>query len=238
MKITVMTTGRPPSPLDSRFGTYPDLFRQLLNGAGKGFGFDSVAVLEGEPLPKAENLDAILITGSPYGIYDDQPWIAPLAEFVRDAYAGEVPMVGICFGHQIMAHALGGEVRKSEKGWGIGRHVYAIDQRPDFMADAPESLAIPASHQDQVIAPPATAEVIMHSAFTPNAGLAYRSGKAVSFQPHPEFSPDFASALHDLRHRNRAGDAQVDAAIASLKAPNDSALLGSYIARFFQGASS
>jgi GMP synthase-like glutamine amidotransferase len=236
MKITVMTAGRPPAPLDSQHGTYPVLFRKLLNGEADGFEFDSVSVFEGEELPKAADLEAILITGSPWGVYDKEPWIEPLRQFVREAYEADVPMVGICFGHQIMADALGGDVRKSEKGWGIGRHVYSVTARPDFMADAPMTLAIPASHQDQVIEAPAEAEVVLKSDFTPNAGLFYGNGRALSFQPHPEFTPDFASALHDLRHRTRAGEEAVNAAIESLKQPTDRALLGKYITRFFETA--
>lgn len=236
MKITVMTTGRPPAPLDSEHGTYPILFRNLLNGEAARFDFDSVSVFEGEALPKAKDLDAILITGSPFGVYDKELWIAPLKQFVREAYEAGVPMVGICFGHQIMADALGGDVRKSEKGWGIGRHIYDVTARPDFMADAPAQLAIPASHQDQVIVPPKDTQVLLKSEFTPNAGLYYANGRALSFQPHPEFPPDFASALHDMRHRTRAGETAVNAAIESLKQPTDRALLGKYIVRFFDAA--
>ena len=77
-------------------------------------------------LPDPAGLEAILLTGSPAGVYDDLDWIAPLERFVRAAYHAKIPMAGICFGHQLIAQALGGTVRKSEKGWGIGRHVYDV----------------------------------------------------------------------------------------------------------------
>ncbi len=141
-------------------------------------------------------------------------------------------MLGICFGHQIMADALGGVVTKSEKGWGIGRHTYQVTARPAFMADAPEALSVACSHQDQVIEAPSEAEVILASEFTPNAGLAYRNGAALSFQPHPEFEDDYAQALAEMR-RGRAPDAVVDSAVASLERASDSRMLSDYIARFF-----
>src|SRR5690606_6479475 len=127
---------------------------------------------------------------------------------------------------------LGGDVRKSEKGWGLGRHSYAVTARPRYMAAAPAALAIACSHQDQVITPPAEAEVILASAFTPNAGLAYRNGAALSFQPHPEFTDEYGRALAELR-RGKAPDDVIEAALASFEQPSDSHALAGSIAAFF-----
>src|SRR5690606_16109888 len=128
---------------------------------------------------------------------------------------------------------LGGDVRKSEKGWGLGRHSYAVTARPRYMAAAPAALAIACSHQDQVIVPPEEAEVILASDFAPNAGLLYRNGAALSFQPHPEFADDYALALTELR-RGRAPDDVVDTAVASLATRSNSVELADYIANFFK----
>src|SRR5690606_22104738 len=147
------------------------MFETMFDSTGQGFSYDMVAVSDGVPLPDPATLEGIVITGSPAGVYDDLAWLTPLRDFIRAAYAGSTRMLGICFGHQIMADALGGEVRKSEKGWGLGRHSYAVTARPGFMADAPAALAVACSHQDQVIVPPAEAAVILASDFTPNAGL-------------------------------------------------------------------
>lgn len=237
MKITVIEAGRPPSPLDRKFGDYPEMFRRLLNADAEHFEIHSIAAHEGEPLPDPHALEAILITGSPAGVYDDLPWIAPMADFTRKAYAAGVTIVGICFGHQMLAHALGGDVRKSDKGWGVGRREYDLLDSPPFMPGAPARVAMPASHQDQVLVPPKEARVIAASDFTPYAGLLYRNGRAVSLQPHPEFSPAFAAALYDLRHRTWLGDEVVDQAIVSLNEPSDNALVGRYLARFLRGLS-
>ncbi|KFL25778.1 glutamine amidotransferase [Devosia sp. 17-2-E-8] len=235
MKITIIQTGEVPVSLRQDFGPYPAMFERMFARAGHDFAFETVPVFDGAPMPDAASLDGIVITGSAAGVYEDHAWLEPLRGFIRNAYDLRTPMLGVCFGHQIMADALGGDVRKSEKGWGLGRHVYGVRQRPAFMTGAPDLLAVACSHQDQVIVPPAEAEVILASDFTPNAGLAYRNGAALSFQPHPEFDDDYTLALAELR-RGKAPDAVVDAAIASVERKSDSADVARYIGAFFEKA--
>jgi GMP synthase-like glutamine amidotransferase len=215
MKLTIIQLGDVPAALQPRFGAYPPMFKRMFDDAGQGFDYDTVPVVHGAPFPDPAELDAILIPGSAAGVYDDYVWMEPLRAFIRAAYANNTPMLGICFGHQIMADALGGDVRKSEKGWGLGRHVYSVAKKPGFMAAAPATLAVACSHQDQVIVPPAGAEVILSSDFTPNAGLLYGNGAALSFQPHPEFDDPYTVALAELR-RGKAPDETIDTALASV----------------------
>jgi GMP synthase-like glutamine amidotransferase len=234
MKLTIIQTGDVPASLRNQFGPYRKMFETMFDGTGHGFTYDMVAVSDGEPLPDPSDLEGIVITGSAAGVYDDLPWMDPLRAFIRDGYGRKTPMLGVCFGHQIMADALGGDVRKSEKGWGLGRHSYGVSKRPDFMRNAPGMLAVACSHQDQVIAPPAEAEVILSSDFTPNAGLVYRNGAALSFQPHPEFDDDYTIALAELR-RGKAPDTVVETALASIAKPSNSGDVAGYIGQFFRG---
>ena len=125
-------------------------------------------------------------------------WIAPLEDFVRAAHGAEVPMVGVCFGHQLIAQALGGVARKSEKGWGLGRHVYDVAPGNGIVDGA--RIALAASHQDQVITPPPGAKTILSSDFTEHAGLLYAGGTTMSVQPHPEFSAGYALACCEMAH--------------------------------------
>ena len=235
MRLTIIQTGEVPEPLRDNFGPYPAMFERMFDNTENGFSYEVVAVEGNSLLPDPTRIEGIVITGSPAGVYEDHDWLPPLREFIRRAYAAKTPMLGVCFGHQIMADALGGDVRKSEKGWGLGRHAYRVTNRPDFMAGAAETLAIACSHQDQVIVPPAEAEVILASDFTPNAGLFYKSGKALSFQPHPEFHDDYALALVELR-RGRAPDEVVEQGIASFAQSSDSAQTADYIGKFFRSA--
>jgi GMP synthase-like glutamine amidotransferase len=234
MKLTVIQTGEVPVPLRPRFGAYVPMFRRMFDEAGQGFDYDTVPIYDGAGFPDPMGMEAILITGSAAGVYDDYAWLDPLRAFIRAAYAANTPMLGICFGHQIMADALGGDVRKSEKGWGLGRHTYAVKARPGFLATDLPALSIACSHQDQVIVPPREAEVFLGSDFTPNAGLAYRNGKAISLQPHPEFLDDYTLALAELR-RGKTSDEVVETALASVATPSHSkdvaGWLGSFLSR-------
>ena len=225
MKLAILETGRPPGDLASQFGDYPSMFSEML---GPEFGVERFDVQAGELPGHAAQHHAYLITGSPAGVYDPLPWIEPLQEFIRDATTTR--MVGICFGHQIMAEALGGRVEKSGKGWGAGLHAYSVVRRERWM-DGETRIAQPASHQDQVVVQPPNTAITVESDFTPFAGLAWTDRPAISFQFHPEFSPAFAKALIEKRY-DIVPDP--DSAIASLDAPNDSARVAAWIRRFLK----
>lgn len=233
--LTIIQTGDVPELLRPRFGAYPPMFSRMFDEAGADFTYDTVPVYDGAGFPDPAGLEAVLITGSAAGVYDNHlEWMAPLRAFIRGAYAAGTPMLGICFGHQIMADALGGDVRKSEKGWGLGRHDYGVRARPGFLRTDLPQLSIACSHQDQVIVPPKEAEVFLGSDFTPNAGLVYRNGRAMSLQPHPEFLDDYTLALAELR-RSKAPDAVVDTAVASLEKPSHSGELAKGLTAFLKG---
>ena len=224
MKLAILETGRPPGNLADEFGDYPDMFERML---GDGFEVEAFDVPAGD-LPDPSAHHAYLITGSPAGVYDPLDWIAPLQTFIRSAR--EAKMVGICFGHQVMAEALGGHVKKSDKGWGAGLHRYDVNLAQPWMDEA-SSIAAPASHQDQVVVQPPHTEIVASSEFTPYAALAWTDRPAISFQFHPEFSPAFAKALIAERY-----DIVPDpnAAMASFDAPNDNARVAGWIRRFLK----
>ena len=232
LKLTLIQPTDVPEPLRERFGPYNEMFHRLF--ARDGFTFETVQLSAGMSLPDPASLDAVLITGSSAGVYDNHlPWMEPLRQFIRGAYANRTPMLGICFGHQIIADALGGDVRKSEKGWGLGRHVYEVKSRPAHIGGNLPEFAIACSHQDQVIAPPPEAETFLASAFTPNAGLVYRNGRTMSLQPHPEFTDDYTIALAEMR-RGKAPDALIDTAIKSVQRKSDSAEVAGYLGAFLK----
>lgn len=226
MKVAILETGRPPGKLTQEFGDYPSMFAELL---GDGFETEAFDVTAGQfPTDRHE---AVVITGSPAGVYEPLPWIAPLQEFIRSA--DQAKMVGICFGHQVMAEALGGYVEKSDKGWGAGLHRYRIVHAGPWM-DPVAEVSVPASHQDQVVIQPPNTDVVARSDFTEFAGLAWTDRPAISLQFHPEFSPAFAKALIEQRYDIVPNP---DAAIASLNAPNDNERVAAWIRNFLNGES-
>jgi GMP synthase-like glutamine amidotransferase len=202
MKIGILETGEVAAELVGRHGDYPAMFAALLGALDPSLEFATVRVVAGEMPAAPDQADAWLVTGSRHGVYDDLPWIEPLKAFLRACLADRVPVVGVCFGHQILAEALGGRVVKSDRGWGLGVQDYELTARPDWMADLPERFAVNALHQDQVVALPEGATVLARSAHCDYAALAYGDPDkpgALTLQPHPEFGSAFMDELLALR---------------------------------------
>ena len=192
MKIGILQTGTSPDQIRSEHGDYNDLFERLLSR--RGFEFTTYAVLDNEFPPSIDAQDGWLITGSRFAAYEDHNWIPPLEEFLRQAYAAGIPIVGVCFGHQILAQALGGVVEKYAGGWSVG----ATEYQSQDPACQPHSFTLMAWHQDQITQLPADAEVLASSAYCKYAMLAY-GDRALTIQPHPEFNKNFMQALLDAR---------------------------------------
>jgi GMP synthase-like glutamine amidotransferase len=224
MNIGILETGRPSAALEARFGRYDAMLARLV---GERYRTRSYAVTSGGYPERPEDHDAYLITGSAAGVYDELPWIPELKAFLQNA-KGKAKLVGICFGHQIMAEAFGGRVEKSDNGWGVGLHRYQVREAATWI-DPVDGFAVPVSHQDQIVRQPPQSRVVAASPFTPFGVLAYQDQQAISFQCHPEFEPEFARALIEER-RDRLPEP--DAAIASLGRANDGPLVGSWIRRF------
>ena len=233
IRLGILEAGRPPEGMIETYGDYPDMFSSLLSDAG--IEFESYAVLDNQFPGSRKDCDAWLVTGSRCGVYENTNWMQTLAEFIRKAYALGQPMVGICFGHQMLAHALGGKVKKSDKGWGVGVHDYEFTLRPDWLGDDDPEFSIHAFHQDQVVQLPEMTEVIAASDFCPYAGLAYED-KAISFQGHPEFKADYMQALCEERRGTLVPVEVTDAALASLSRPVDREKSARWITHFIRQA--
>lgn len=221
MKIGILITGHPPDEL-AAMGRYDAYFARLLGE--NTFEYAAYSVVNGEMPGSVTDCDGWLITGSKHGAYEDRPWIPPLEQFIRDSYAAKVPMIGVCFGHQIIAQAMGGKVEKFGGGWSVGRVIYPIEGT---------EYAINAWHQDQVVEKPPMAEVIGATDFCANAALVY--GDLIwSIQPHPEYEHDFIEGLITHRGRGVVPDAQLTAASALLDQPLDNHAIADKMVAFFK----
>lgn len=223
MKIGILQTGRSPEEMLGLHGDYDQKFRELL--AGHGFTFETFPVVDNVFPDGANAAEGWIITGSRFGAYEDHNWIPPLEELIREIYAAKVPMAGFCFGHQIIAQALGGKVEKFSGGWALGATQYAYN-------NSDEPVTINAWHQDQVVEKPEDARVIAHNDFCKYAALAY-GDEIVTWQPHPEFGSDFIEGLLEAR---RSVVPEEDAADAEsrLNSKISNNLIADHIAQFFK----
>jgi GMP synthase-like glutamine amidotransferase len=233
MKIGILEAGLLREEMASRFDPYPAMFADFLGLAHADFEYETVSSIRGETPSSVHDCDGWLITGSRHGVYDRLDWMEPLQEFVRALAVAEVPLIGVCFGHQIIAAALGGEVVKSDKGWGVGLHRYRIDRRHSWMSGAEREAGIYAFHQDQVVSLPENAEVFLSSDFCPYAGLSYGSS-IISVQAHPEFETDYEIALLEAYGGSVVPPEVAAAALADMQGREaDRGLLADWFTRFF-----
>jgi len=239
MKIGILETGLLNEKLAGKYTPYPVMFADLLNRASEPLDYQTYSVIQGEMPSSVKDCDGWLITGSRHGVYENLPWMLELQDFIRELYEVKIPLVGICFGHQIIAQALGGEVVKSDSGWGVGVHSYEIDKPQSWMQASPEQVRIYAFHQDQVEKLPAQARVYSSSEFCPYAGLSY-GDSIISMQAHPEFEEEYELALLNLYGGELVPAEVADAALDAIHRCGDKAdtqMLAEWIAGFFIGYS-
>jgi GMP synthase (glutamine-hydrolysing) len=226
MKIGILQTGIAPVELASSHGEYPEMFERFL--AGRGFAFQSYNILKHDFPASIDDADGWLITGSKHGVYEGHDWIAPLEKFVRKVYAADIPLVGVCFGHQIIAQALGGKVEKYSGGWSVGHAAYEME-------DCEDPVLLNAWHQDQVVALPQDARVIGSSAFCKYAMLAY-GDKVLTVQPHPEFSDHFVEGLIKYRAVGVVPDDLLHVATSRMGTPKQAEMIADLFTDIFKQA--
>ncbi|MDF1719093.1 MAG: type 1 glutamine amidotransferase [Minwuia sp.] len=229
MKIGVLECGRPPDALLDSYGDYPDFMAEWLSPAMPAATFTGIPVVDGILPDTAAAFDGYVITGSRHGVYDPLPWITLLKAFIRQAVQADIPQVGICFGHQIVAEALGGRAEKSARGWGVGRQTYdvALD---DDVAD----LGMLVFHQDQVVALPDNARVLGGNAFCPN-GIVRYAEPVITAQFHPEFTVPFFRGLIDVRTVESLPTDIAENARRSLTTAPENARFARWTAQFLTG---
>jgi GMP synthase-like glutamine amidotransferase len=217
--IGILQTGKNHEELAQQYGTYAEMLEALIDSSEKLFEFKTFEILD-EDFPKNQlECDGWIITGSKHGVYEDLAWIKRLSQLINDIYDAGKPLLGVCFGHQIIAQALGGDVEKSQKGWGLGLHTYRIDNKPTYMTNLAEQITLNICHQDQVVRPPQAAIVYAQSDFCECAGF-YIKDKVLTIQAHPEFLVEFTKDLLNFRSEDGGGyipQEVVDKAICGLE---------------------
>jgi GMP synthase-like glutamine amidotransferase len=230
MKLGILKTDTVRPEWVPEYGEYPDMFIALLRQADPALQYAVYDVERGQYPADIDEVDAYLITGSKAGVYEDKPWIAALMAFVRQLHHRRKKLVGICFGHQLVAHALGGKTEKSSKGWGVGLHTHRFTTAPVWHDQQDMDLAILVSHEDQVVSVAEHAQVLAGSEFCANA-VCQIGDHILTFQGHPEFLPGYAHEIMTFR-RDIIGEEAYAAGMDSLRGVHEGQRVGRWILNF------
>jgi GMP synthase-like glutamine amidotransferase len=213
-------------------GDYCDMFDELFKRLAPDFTLRPFDVSKGDFPLSLDACDAYLVTGSRFSAYDDVDWIHTLKNFARQIYEANTPFIGICFGHQIMAEALGGKVARAEAGWGVGVRNIEVIKPEAWMRPEKSNCKLQYMHQDQVEQLPENAVVIGRSDHCPVA--MFRAGDSMlGIQAHPEFPKAYSEALL-IDRVARVGEERVAAARASLQEDTDEPVVTRWIVEFLR----
>jgi GMP synthase-like glutamine amidotransferase len=214
MKIGILRTDDVRPELVDEFGEYPDMFTRILHDVDPSIETVEYDVFRLEYPDDIDEVDAYLMTGSKASVYDDEDWIHGLGDFVQQLHQRRKKLIGICFGHQLVAHVLGGRTEKANTGWLIGVHRHELNAEGLALTGAEDGFNIICSHQDQVIEPADGATILAGSNLCPVA-MCRIENHILTVQGHPEFSAEYANQLYNLR-REQLGDPIVEDGLASL----------------------
>lgn len=232
MKLAILETDILYDSLRPTYRGYGAMFEALLRTAGStDWQISIYPVIEGHYPGDIHDYHAYLITGSKYDSFADDAWIVQLRSYVQALFKADKPMVGICFGHQLLAHALGGLAGRSNAGWGLGVMQYQLDHHPEFI-DAQDPVHLIVSHQDQVLSLPSGAKRLLSNDFCPNAAF-YIPRRVLAIQGHPEFDVEYAKALLNIRAHQFPADF-LQCVHQSYQTPHHGARVGAWMRRFLE----
>ena len=235
MHICILHIGFDNDSLNKRHKTSPERFINLLKPSLPEAKWTTIHCLEDNLPNDADGFDVYLITGGRYSVFEDFDWQHKLFDFIRQIYSNNIPLLGICYGHQAIAYALGGHVERFDNGWGAGvTSVNVIDQ-PAWLKPMAEKIYLLAMHQDQVTTIPTEATRFLDSHFCHNSGF-YIEDRVLAIQQHPEFTSELCRDLI-VRRKERIGK-QYKPALQSLDIQHQGEYVGQWIANFINLRSS
>ena len=231
MTICILDNDRLDPALVPRWHSYGAMTAQLLRASGWDGDIEIHAARDGQYPADMARFTAVVLTGSRSDAFGDEAWVVALREQVAQLLANRQKLLGICFGHQLIAHVLGASVGRAPNGWGQGRMVYDW-LGPEGVADAQGQLALLASHQDQVLTLPPGATLLARNDHCPVAAYAV-GDQVLCVQPHPEFDVDYTARLIEARSSRFAPEVVAER-LASLQAGHDGPAFGRCMVRFIR----
>ena len=229
MHICILHIGFDNDSLNKRHKTSPERFINLLKPSLPEAKWTTIHCLEDNLPNDANGFDVYLITGGRYSVFEDLDWQQKLFDFIRQIYSNNVPLIGICYGHQAIAHALGGHVERFDNGWGAGVTTVNVIDQPAWLLPMAEKIYLLAMHQDQVTTIPTEATRFLDSHFCHNSGF-YIEDRVLAIQQHPEFTSELCRDLI-VRRKERIGK-QYKPALQSLDIQHQGEYVGQWMANF------
>jgi len=233
LRIGILECDHVDPTLMDKYGDYQEMFADLVQTQDNSIEISVYDLIDDQFPVDLHACDAYIITGSKFGVYEDLPWIQKAKQLVKRLYDANIPTIGICFGHQLIAQSLGGKVIKAEdKGRGLGIQAWEIKSAPKWMGElSSESLSLNACHQDQVIEMPTDSELLVSSDFCPIAG--FQTGAMLGIQGHPEFNYDYTKYLFD-KHQESLDVESRSTALDSFKLKPNSDIVGAWMVNFIK----
>jgi GMP synthase-like glutamine amidotransferase len=231
MKIGILLTQPAIPERDKIFGTFADMFKTFLLSADNSLSFTVYDILHDEWPESLSECDGWLITGSMHDAYGNLPWITRLKDFIVRCNIEKSKLIGICFGHQIIAEALGGKVEKAAQGWGVGVHEFNIEYSFPWMKPSLSKISLLYSHQDQVVRMPHNATLIGGDPFCPHRMFTVED-HILAIQGHPEFSSEFEAFLLESKKNNIPSEVY-NRAVESLSNHIDNTTIAKWMVKFY-----
>jgi len=231
MQLCILHIGFASTDTNRRHLPSPQRFHNLLKPFLPEASWTTINCLEDGLPTEVDAYDGYLITGGKYSVFEDLDWQYNLFDFIKSLFNASKPLVGICYGHQAIAHALGGQVERSNKGWGVGVRRTVIVDQPSWADPSPKSIDLLSMHQDQVSQMPTHATRFLSDQFCPFAGY-YIDNRILAIQQHPEFTPELCKDLI-VKRKERIGD-RYESALQSLTTQHQGKIAGQWIANFFK----
>lgn len=229
MKLCILDNDHLDAAAQGRWHSYGRMTERLLRAAGFAGEIDIHVARDGQYPTDWSPYHAVVLTGSRSDAFGDEPWVQTLRDHIHARLAAGQKLVGICFGHQLIAHCLGAPVGRAPQGWGVGRTRYEW-LGPAGVAPQSGEITLLASHQDQVLALPQGATLLARNDHCPIAAYALRD-QVLCVQPHPEFDADYSAYLLESR-RDRYGEALTQQRLSELRPDHDGLAYARFVLDF------
>ena len=229
-KVCILDNDNLDPAVAGTYVSYGAMTETMFAAAGVPWQFERFNTTRGEYPDSFDAYDAVLLTGSKADSFSDEPWVRTLRERTTELLRQRKKLLGICFGHQLIAYCLGADVGRAPQGWGMGRMSY------EWIGATPlkSTLNLLASHQDQVRSLPEGATLLARSEFCPIA--AYSVGDHVfCIQPHPEFVEDYSAWILSKRPESVSADRRARVR-SDMALPHDGLEVARFMRTFIEGA--